>query len=140
MTSVLRRMAFGVLALLFGAGAVFGAVQPVNAVAYLLGLGDEVTVRIEEGSIGSIGTGSRAGVGRILEDGREVRLADVHAGEIVSARTVLIDIGSINHAYHTPAAAATDFLWLIGMLILGGPALLFALAAFPGFGDRVRDA
>lgn len=139
MTSVLRRTAFGLAALLFGAGAVFGAVQPVNAVAYLLGLGDEVTVRVEEGSVGSVGTGSRAGVGRIIEDGREVRLADVHTGDIVRARTVLIDIGSIDHAYHSPATAATDFLWLIGMLILGGPALLFALAAFPEFRDRVRD-
>ncbi|MFD5180518.1 hypothetical protein ACFWM1_32230 [Nocardia sp. NPDC058379] len=117
-------------ALFFGAGALFGVTQPINATAYLLGFGREVTVHVDQSSSGLMGGRSKAGIGTDVENGDTIRLFDVRSGDTVSARKVLIDIGVDSFAYRSARAAATDFTWLIGVLVLGGPALVFGLAAF----------
>jgi hypothetical protein len=126
---IIQRVLCAVGALFFGAGALFGITQPINATAYLLGFGREVTVHVDESSRGLMGGRSRAGIGTNVEDGSAVRLFDVRSGDTVSARMVLIDIGVDSFAYRSARAAATDFIWLLGVLVLGGPALVFGLAA-----------
>ncbi|MFF2087207.1 hypothetical protein ACFVVM_25825 [Nocardia sp. NPDC058176] len=130
-----QRILFLVGALVFGAGALFAAVQPVNALAYLAGLGESVTIEVTGGSVGSFGgNGSHQGTGTIVGDGRTVQLWDVRSGETVEARTVLIDLSLTGaHAYRDGLQASKDFLWVIGLLVLGAPALIFGLAAIaPG--------
>ncbi|MFD3704718.1 hypothetical protein ACFWUP_16395 [Nocardia sp. NPDC058658] len=130
MKSIAVRVLCAVGALFFGAGALFGAAQPVNAAGYLLGFGEEVTVHVERGSVGSFGRDSEPGLGRVVADGREVQLFDVRSDETVSARMVLIDLGKGLHAYRSASAATADFLWLFGVLAMGVPALVFGLVAF----------
>lgn len=133
--SPIQRLLFGLGTLVFGAGALFAAVQPVNALAYLLGLGESVTIEVTESSVGSFGgNGSHQGTGTIVGDGRTVQLWDVTKGETVHARTALIDLSLTGvPAYRDAAQASKDFLWLIGLVVLGAPAVIFALATIaPG--------
>ncbi|MEV0060220.1 hypothetical protein [Nocardia sp. NPDC050718] len=130
MKRIVQSVLCAVGAIVFGAGALFGITQPINATAYLLGFGREVTVHVDESSSGTMGGRGRAGIGTSIEDGRTIRLFGVTAGETVSARIVLIDVGVDTGAYRSAASAATDFVWLIGVLVLGGPALVFGFAAY----------
>ncbi|MGS2805518.1 hypothetical protein [Nocardia sp. MW-W600-9] len=130
MKRIIQSVLCAVGAIFFGAGALYGVTQPINATAYLLGFGREVTVHVDESSRGLMGGRSRAGIGTNVADGTTVRLFDVRADETVSARMVLIDIGVDSFAYRSARAAATDFTWLIGILVLGGPALVFGIAAY----------
>ncbi|MET9215276.1 MULTISPECIES: hypothetical protein [unclassified Nocardia] len=127
---IIQSVLCAVGALFFGAGALFGVTQPINATVYLLGFGREVTVHVDQSSSGTMGGRGRAGIGTSVEDGRTIRLFGVTAGETVDARIVLIDVGIDTGAYRSAAIAATDFLWLIGVLVLGGPALVFGFAAY----------
>ncbi|MEV0432818.1 hypothetical protein [Nocardia sp. NPDC050413] len=129
MKRIIQAVLCAVGAVVFGAGALTGVVYLFNATAYLAGFGEKVTVRIEESSTSGMSSG-HAGIGTTLEDGRTVRLFDVTAGETVDARMVLIDIGKDTQAYTTAAAAAKDYIWIFGVVVLGAPALVFGFAAY----------
>lgn len=66
----------------------------------------------------SRGRGGQLGGGGIFGSGREVWLSDVGAGETVSARTKLINIGAKPSVYRN-SAALSDLRWLIGFLVFG---------------------
>lgn len=131
-----RRALFAlILALLLGlcsgSVALFALTQSVNVVAYWLGYGDTMRVEVTKGSVGSsFGRDSDPGEGRVVGDGRTVRLYGVHPGETITARPRLINIGAEPYAYHSALGAAEDLVWLIPSAIFGVPSAIFILGVF----------
>lgn len=122
---VLLLVLFG---LCLGSVALFSITQPVNVVAYWLGYGETMRVKVTTGSSGSsFGSDGRPGEGRVDADGRTVRLYGVNAGDVVTARPRLIDIGAEPYAYHSALRAAEDLVWLIPTALFGFPFALLLL-------------
>ncbi|MCP2320494.1 hypothetical protein APR12_005876 [Nocardia amikacinitolerans] len=119
---------FGLLCLCFGSASLFSLAQPVNVLAYWLGYGDAMQVVVTKGSTGSsFGRDGEPGEGRIVSDGGTVRLYGVRAGETVTARPRLIDLGAQPYAYHSGLRAAEDLVWLIPSALFGFPFALLIL-------------
>jgi hypothetical protein len=140
--NLLTRLLFAVLGVLFAAGALAMLIKPVNAVAYWLGYGEAIRVDVvETGHGGALGWSSEASVGRVVDSGVKVRLFGFTAGETVTARPQLIDVGVDAYVYTGSGPAASDLAFLIGFLVLGLPALIFLLAAYSlsARQDRVDD-
>ncbi|APE33554.1 hypothetical protein BOX37_05735 [Nocardia mangyaensis] len=122
---------FGLVGLCLGAATLFSLAQPVNAVAYWLGYGETMRVEVTKGSMGSsFGRDGRAGEGLVETDGRTVRLYGVDAGDTVTARPRLIEIGAEPHVHHSAVRAAEDLVWLLPSAMFGFPFALILLAVF----------
>lgn len=121
----------GLFGLCLGAATLFSLAQPVNVVAYWLGYGETMHVEVTTGSTGSsFGRDGRPGEGLVQADGRTVRLYGVDAGDTVTARPQLIEIGAEPRVYHSAARAAEDLVWLLPSAIFGFPFALILLAVF----------
>lgn len=119
---VLLGLLFVSVGLCLGGMTLFSLSQPVNVFAYWLGYGDAVPVEVTKGSSGSsFGRSSDLGEGRVVGDGRTVRLYGVDAGQTVIARPRLIDLGSRTYAYHSGIGAAEDLVWLFPTVMFGFP-------------------
>ncbi|MEV0335846.1 hypothetical protein [Nocardia sp. NPDC050717] len=110
-----------------GSATLFFVSQPINVFAYWLGYGEPTQVVVTEGSTSfSMGRGD-PGEGRVIADDSTIRLYGVSAGETVTARPRLIDIGANSYAFHSPLWAAADLLYLIPTVLFGFPFALLIL-------------
>lgn len=132
---VLFRAALGCVGLALTLGALFFLTDPVNVAAYYLGYGKEMRVEVIEGAGSSGPDRNEPGRARVLGEDRTVGVYEVSAGEIVTARPRLLDLGAakMRYAFTGHASVLPGLTSILGGLVLGVPGLLLSIVGFgPG--------
>lgn len=129
---VLIRGVAGCAGLALTLGALFFLTDPINVIAYYLGYGEEIQVEVIEGAGTNSPKRTEPGEGRVLGEDRIVGVYGVTAGEVVTARPRLLDLGAekMRFVYTGHASVLPGLLSIFGCLVLGLPGLLFLLVGF----------
>ncbi|WP_280397159.1 hypothetical protein [Nocardia carnea] len=129
---VLIRGVAGCAGLALTLAALFFLSDPINVIAYYLGHGEEIQVEVIEGAGANSPKRTEPGEGRVLGQDRIVGVYGVTAGEVVTARPRLLDLGAekMRFVYTDHASVLPGLLSIFGCLVLGLPGLLFLLVGF----------
>ncbi|MGI5222364.1 hypothetical protein [Nocardia sp. CA-290969] len=129
---VLIRGVAGCVGLALTLGALFFLSDPINVVAYYLGYGEKMQVEVIEGATNNSPDRDEPGLGRVIGEDRTVGVYGVTAGEVVTARPRLLDLGAaeMRFVYTGHASVLPGLFSIFGCLVLGLPGLLFLLVGF----------
>lgn len=123
-----KRIPAGVLGIVLTLAALFLLADPINVVAYYLGYGDEMQVRVVVGTgFDAPSDDAEPGWGRVIGEDRIVELYGVSAGEVVTARPRLIELGARRYVYTGHASVLWGLTSIFGVAVLGVLGVLLCL-------------
>lgn len=99
--------------------------EPINVAAYYFGYGEEIRIEVTVGTddLGPGPDASEPGVGRVIGEDRTVKVYDVDAGEVITARPRLIEFGENAIVYHGHASVLNGLILIIPAVLSGVPGL-----------------